>query len=123
MAVSCGVGCRLGSDPALLWLWHRLAAVAPIRPLARETPYAGGVALKSKKINKNKQTTHFNVPRIRPFFLTSRAFTLIQSPSSGYHLDERELLKFPFQSTWITVATAQSLSRKSPLEGQKVPGL
>ena len=34
VAVSCGVGHRLGSDPALLWLWHRLAAAAPIRPLA-----------------------------------------------------------------------------------------
>ena len=28
--VSCGVGHRLGLDPALLWLWQRLAAKAPI---------------------------------------------------------------------------------------------
>ena len=34
IAVSCGVGRRLGSDPTLLWLWCRLAAVALIRPLA-----------------------------------------------------------------------------------------
>ena len=27
-------------DPALLWLWCRPAAVAPIRPLAWEPPYA-----------------------------------------------------------------------------------
>ena len=33
-------------DLALLWLWHRPAAVAPIRPLAWESPYAAGVALK-----------------------------------------------------------------------------
>ena len=33
-AMSCGVGRRQGSDLALLWLWHRLAAVALIRPLA-----------------------------------------------------------------------------------------
>uniref|UniRef100_A0A8D0Z604 Glycine cleavage system H protein n=1 Tax=Sus scrofa TaxID=9823 RepID=A0A8D0Z604_PIG len=32
--MSCGVGCRHGSDPALLWLWHRPVATAPIRPLA-----------------------------------------------------------------------------------------
>ena len=32
--VSCGIGHRHGSDPVLLWLWHRPAAVAPIRPLA-----------------------------------------------------------------------------------------
>ena len=34
VAVSCGVGRRHGSDPALLWLWHRLAAAALIQPLA-----------------------------------------------------------------------------------------
>ena len=27
-------------DPAFLWLWRRLAAIAPIRPLAWEPPYA-----------------------------------------------------------------------------------
>ena len=32
-------------DPALLWLWHRLAATAPIRPPALEPPCATGVAL------------------------------------------------------------------------------
>ena len=37
------------------WLWCRLAAAAPIPPLAWELPYAAGVALKSKKIKTNKQ--------------------------------------------------------------------
>ena len=46
VAVSCGVGCRHGSDPVLLWLWCRLAAAALIRPLAWEFPYAAGAALK-----------------------------------------------------------------------------
>ena len=50
--VSCGVGHRLGSDLARLWLWHRLAAAALIRPLAWEPPYATGRALKSKKKKK-----------------------------------------------------------------------
>ena len=36
-------------DPALLWLWCRLAAIALIQPLAREPPYATGAALKRKK--------------------------------------------------------------------------
>ena len=44
--MSCGVGCQHGSDTALLWLWWRLAAVAPIWSLAWELPYAMGVALK-----------------------------------------------------------------------------
>jgi len=56
--VSCGVGCRCGSDPELLWLWHRLVATAPIQPLAWESPYAAGAAQEiAKKKDKNKQTT------------------------------------------------------------------
>ena len=39
-------------DPKLLWLWHRLAAAAPIQPLALEPAYAAGAALKSKKKKK-----------------------------------------------------------------------
>ena len=40
VAVSCGVGCKHGSDPTLLWLWCRPVAMAPIRPLAWESPCA-----------------------------------------------------------------------------------
>ena len=29
-AASCDIGCRCGLDPALLWLWYRLAPIAPI---------------------------------------------------------------------------------------------
>ena len=39
-------------DPALLWLWRRPAATAPIHPLAWEPPYAVGVALKKKEEEK-----------------------------------------------------------------------
>ena len=57
--MSCGVGCRRGLDPMLLWLWlwlwYRPVATAPIRPLAWESPYAVGVALKKQKQKaKNK---------------------------------------------------------------------
>ena len=47
--MSCGIGSRLGSDPALLWLWRRPATTAPIGPLARESPYAAGAALEKAK--------------------------------------------------------------------------
>ena len=43
ITVSCGTCCKLGSDPVLLWLWHRPAATALIRPLTWELPYAAGV--------------------------------------------------------------------------------
>ena len=52
--MSCGVGRRRGSDLALLWLWRKLAAIAPIRPLAWEPPYALGVALKRQKTHTKK---------------------------------------------------------------------
>ena len=37
-------------SPALLWLWLRSAAAAPIGPLVWKPPYAAGAALKSKII-------------------------------------------------------------------------
>ena len=42
-------------DPPLLWLWCRLAATAPIRPLAWEPSYAKGVALEKAKRQKKKR--------------------------------------------------------------------
>ena len=56
IAVSCGIGCRHGSDPAFLWLWSRLAATAPIRPLAWEPPYAVGAAQEMAKRQKKKKS-------------------------------------------------------------------
>ena len=57
-----GIGCRLGSDPELLW-WHSPAPTAPIRSLARELTYAAIAALKSKKKKKKKKMReHFGVP-------------------------------------------------------------
>ena len=53
--MSCGVGRRLGLDPALLWLWCKLAATGPIRPLAWEPPYAARVALEMAKRQKKKK--------------------------------------------------------------------
>ena len=50
--MTCGVGQRHGSDLALLWLWHRAAATAPIGPLAWEPPHATGVALEIQKEKK-----------------------------------------------------------------------
>ena len=55
IAISCGVGCRLGSDPVLLWFWHRPVATAPIGPLAWEPPYATGAAQEKVKRPKKKK--------------------------------------------------------------------
>ena len=48
-------------DLALLWLWHRPAAVTLIGPLDWEPPYVRGAALKRQKTqekkNKKEMTT------------------------------------------------------------------
>ena len=56
-------------DPALLWLWRRLAAAAPIRPLAWEPPHAAGAALKKDKKKKKKNQYCF------PFLSFSQLIT------------------------------------------------
>ena len=53
--MSCDVGHRCGSDPALLWLWQRPAAAAPIGPLAWEPPYATRAVLEKAKKKKRKE--------------------------------------------------------------------
>ena len=60
--MSCGVGRRRGSDLALLWLWHRLVATAPIRSLTWEPPCAEGAALNKTKQNKNKFGVRVSLP-------------------------------------------------------------
>ena len=57
IAVSCGGDHRCGSDPAVLWLWCRSAAVALIQPLARELSYVTGLALKRGK--KKKESSYY----------------------------------------------------------------
>ena len=53
--MSCGVGHRHDSDPELLWLRHRPAALTLIQALALELPYAVGAALKRQKKKKEKE--------------------------------------------------------------------
>ena len=62
--MSCGVGHGRGSDLMLLWLWCRPAAVAPIRPVGWEPPYATGAPRPHKKIDttlENLQVIFFSV--------------------------------------------------------------
>ena len=53
--MSCGAGRRHGLYPTLLWLWCRLAAAAPIGPLAWELPNFEDAALKTTTKNQNWQ--------------------------------------------------------------------
>ena len=53
--MSCNVGHRHGSDPVLLWLWHRPAAAVQTGPLAQELPYAAGAAIKKERKEERKE--------------------------------------------------------------------
>ena len=57
-------------DLVLLWLWCRLATVAPIRPLAWEPPYAMCAALKRPK--KKKKGKKKNSVRVFLLWLSSK---------------------------------------------------
>ena len=60
--MSCGVGCKHSSHPALLWLWLWLwrgaVATAPIRLLVWELPYAMSVALEKTKTKPKPNQKH-----------------------------------------------------------------
>ena len=63
--MSYSVGHRHGSDLALLWLWHRPAAIAPIRPLPWELPYATPVALKNKKEKRDRSIMNLALTQLK----------------------------------------------------------
>ena len=67
--MSCGTGRRRGLDPALLWLWHRPAAAAPIQPLGWEPPKAASAALESKKKDRKEKTKIINTRNEREICL------------------------------------------------------
>ena len=81
--MSCGVGRRHGLDPALLWLWRRPAAIAPIRSLAWEPPYAEGAAPKMAKRHTHTHThTHsenIQLGNHRMIQVYKNSFVLIQT--------------------------------------------
>ena len=74
--MSCGVGHRCSLDPA--WLWCRPSALALIRPLAWELPYAAGAALKNKKKTKTKTKKPLLYDSAIPFLGTYPDKTFIE---------------------------------------------
>ena len=80
--MSCGVGHRRGSDPALLWRWRRPVATAPIGHLAWEPPYAMGATLEKPKRQKKKKLGKL---RAKSILLTSMLFYLFQQSTGRVH--------------------------------------
>ena len=84
-AVGCGVGYRCGSDPELLWLWCRPAAVTPIGHLAWEPPYATGAALKKTK-KKKERPSHLAAHALSS---APQGSVFKASPTQGSYQDAR----------------------------------
>ena len=59
--MNCGIGCRHGSDPSLLWLW--LAATALIQPLALDLHML--LVKKKDKKRKVKEEKYINMTIIK----------------------------------------------------------
>ena len=100
--MSCGVVCRQGSDPALLWLWCRLVATALIRLLAWEPPYAVDAALEKtesqKKKKKKRERERETVIRERNFIQRTR----IDHTRAGFMLNhDYRCILIPFYLQYV----------------------
>ena len=73
----------------LLWLWCRLAAMAPIRPLAWEPPYTAGRAQEMAKRKKKKKkklghlTTIFHYPEVNKLWHEGQLPIFCKSSCNG----------------------------------------
>ena len=63
----------------VLWLWRRLAAVARIRPLAWEPPYAVGEALKDNKEREKKRKKDSTINKVNFVYLEFVIMFLLSS--------------------------------------------
>ena len=97
------VGQRRGSDPALLRLWRRPAATAPIWPLAWEPPCATSAAL--GKAKRQKQTNKPNKTKNRTTEMDNNCLILYacisQTPRYKKHLEYCSKYKFPGPTPYL----------------------
>ena len=93
------MGHRCGSDPMLLWLWYRLAAIAPIRPLAQKLPsICHRYGRKKKKKKKENESVAYK-------FQGNKSFACVYPVPGDWHsVDVNYLLDdswVPSPSIWI----------------------
>ena len=93
-------------DPALLWLWCRPAAIAPIRPLAWEPPYATVAALKSNKTKQNKTQFPYNAGPLSfetAFFSNLFLFVAHSAPPGFFYFGFGFLLPLQTNGTFMQI--------------------
>ena len=83
--MSCGVARRRGSDLALLWLWHRLVATAPIGPLTWEPPDAMDMSPSPQKKDLKKKASFSGIEQHLLYLLSVHlVFSLVPVTNLSY---------------------------------------
>ena len=94
--MNCGVGHRHCSDPALLWLWCRLAGIALVGPLAWELTYAIGVALKRQRKEGAEGRPCVNTENINFLFPPDH---LVDMPLC-FHAEKGRIFSWPLEAVF-----------------------
>ena len=100
----CGVGRRHSSDPVLLWLWCRLAAVAPIGPQPGNFHMWGCSPKKKKKPTGYQRGAGLHFPCCK--LVSRETFTDAPSHQSGVSL------------CWFPKYTLRSFQEPSPAQSR-----
>ena len=113
------MGRRCGSDPVLPWLWCRLAAVAPIRPLAWESPYAIGTALKSKTKKKKWKPRTEQIEHVKCHLhcgmTSSPGYELFKSRRTAHSLSQAPFSLFLSRAlSFLSFGPGTTLNAKLP---------
>ena len=121
--MSSGVGYRCGSDPAVLWLWCRLTATAPIQPLAWEPPYASGAAEEWQKDKKKKKKKKMN-SRVHMLGNQKKFVEIIGLRNIAYILGGRAGFSYHFwQKTKSQFCDSTLLESHVWIVGNKIKGI
>ena len=114
--MSCGAGCRCGSNLVLLWLWHRPGAAALIWPLAWEFPYATPVPPHKKNGEEEVNTKVIvNVMNYHKMKIKENKNTWNHFPDEKlehYSLSRSPIIPIPFTiSTFLPTGNHYSYSK------------
>ena len=88
-------------NPALLWLWYRLAAVAPIGPLAGKLPYATGVVVKKTQKKKNYPAIYAAKGKLTLIIPTN--FSILKRCCGRQNNEPPKMSIFPIMCAYITL--------------------
>ena len=117
--MSCGVGHRHGLDLALLWLWCRPVAAAPIIPLAWEPPCVMGAALKRQNTHTHTKKFLLTAELASPHRTTPSPSGWIWPNSNKGHWEIRTLLQIKEDSrTWESNGKDNWLTRVFEEQGK-----